>query len=312
MDELKYYFSDVIGHQKNLAYLLSDIKNSNLSHAYLFSGPAGVGKYPVAKCFIRAIKNSDKLKDDIYIIAEVPREPNQILKDTNISLKERKTNTISVDDIHELIHISNRSSLTGSKIFLIKNIERMTKSAINALLKVLEEPPSDNIVFILTTDLINLLPKTIISRCRLIHFSNVPKDETIEGIRKLGYNVDNLKRLIDVLYDSPGVILKLLNDDESFELYLRIWDRVKKLLINKDNLVDRFQYVEEISKSREQTEILIGILTCHLYKSFKEGSKNKEKVEVLEKKILELEKSREYLRMNVNPRLILENLMLLV
>jgi len=308
------YFEKIIGHKKSIDHLISNMQNNNVSHAYLFSGPTGIGKFAIAKAFalnLQNIDNSSSFLDDIHIIDELPLENlNGKNKNTNLDLKIRKTNSISVDDIHNIIHILNHSSLSNFKIIIIRKIERMTRSAQNALLKTLEEPPSGNTIFILTTDLLPRLPKTLISRCRLMHLSTVPVGTIINGIQEQGYKTDNLKDLIDVLPNAPGKIIKLLENPEDLETYLFLWNNIKKLFSSTENIVERFKFVEQISKSKKQTEIFIDNLYYFFYHHFNVKSKSKENTDKLQHTIFQLQKSKDYIRRNVNSRLVLENLML--
>jgi len=308
------HFNDIIGHQKTIDHLISDIENNNLSHAYLLDGPTGIGKFAIAKAFalsLQDIDNDSSFLDDIYIIDELPLENGSHNKtNTNLDLKSRKSNSISIDDIHTIIHIIGRSSLSNFKIVILRQAERMTKSAQNALLKTLEEPPSQNTIFILTTDVLQRLPKTLISRCRLIHLSTVPINTIIEGIKARGYKTDNLKNLIDVLPNAPGKIIKLLENSEDLETYLFLWDNIKKLFSSNKNIVERFKFVEQIAKSKKQTEIFIDSLYYFFYYHFNSDSKSNDNTNKLQNILDQLQKSKSYIRKNVNSRLVLENLML--
>jgi DNA polymerase III gamma/tau subunit len=312
-------FSDIIGHAKNIEKLNSDIKNSNISHAYLFSGPSGVGKFTIAQAFMNAlnkINNEGKNSIDSYILDNVPiekeDESDNKIKHTNIDLKQRKTETISIDDVQIILHLANQGSFSKFKIIIIKKIERMTKSAQNALLKTLEETPVKDTIFILTTDILPMIAKTIISRCRLIHFSTVPDEEIISGIEKHGFKAETIKKILSIIPNIPGKILHLLRSPNDLETYSFLLDNIKRLLEEENNIVDRFKFVEQIYKSKESTKTFIDMTYYYLYNKFLSTSKNNANIKVLEEKIEFLQKSKMYLRSNISPRLILENIMLLV
>jgi len=310
-------FSEIIGHKKNIDKIKSDMANSNLSHAYLFAGPSGIGKFTIARAFKNAlceIDGNNNTMTDTYILDAVPIEKEEDIKlnYTNLALKSRKTESISIDDIHIILHLANQSSLSKFKIIIIKRIERMTKSAQNALLKTLEETPVKNTIFILTTNILPIITKTIISRCRLINFSTISEEEIITGIEKYGFSSENIKKLISIIPKAPGKVLNLLKNPEELDDYSFLLENIKKLFSEKNNIVDRFKFVEQIYKSKKSTRTFLDMTYYYLHNKFLSTSKNQNNIKECEKKIKFLEDSKMYLRNNVNPRLILENIMLLV
>jgi len=323
---------DIIGHTKALTYLKSNIENNNLSHAYLFIGPEGVGKYTIANRFAKNLQATDVINNfnnDVFIINELPSKENyeKKLEDTNIPIrnekkdKERKTNSIILNDIQVLIKFLNQSSFSKFKIVIIKNIERMVKEAYNSLLKTLEEPPSNNTIFILTSSSISFIPKTIISRCRILNFSTVSEEKILDGLKNLGYKTDTLTDLIKHLPKAPGKIINLLEDSNQMELYFSIWQEIKKLLTNKNNLVEKFKFIEKLTNKntnegnqniKEKALIFLNCLYYYLYNQFNSKTKTKDNIKTLQNKIKFIQNSQILLRRNVNIRLILENIMLIV
>jgi DNA polymerase III subunit gamma/tau len=121
-------FKDVVGQDHVIKVLEAESKSGNISHAYLFSGSRGIGKTSVARIFAEAIGTT---KNDIYEI-------------------DAASNT-SVEDIRAL----NESVFTlpfesKYKVYILDEVHMLSKSASNALLKTLEEPPN-HVVFILAT-----------------------------------------------------------------------------------------------------------------------------------------------------------------
>jgi len=306
------YFDDIIGHKKNLSHLISDITNGNISHAYLFYGASGIGKFTVAKAFASILQDQIYHKaQDNFIIDEIPNESqDEQTLTTNLDLKPRKSDSISIEDINILISILNKSTFSKFKIVLIKKIERMTKSASNALLKTLEETPSNQTIFLLTSDNLTHLPKTLVSRCRLMYFPKVRKEETEAGVKALGYDAKSIDTLIEITPHDPGKIITLLKNPETLGLHLQILDSIKRLLSVKDNLVERFNFVSEISSSQLKTNILLDNLNYYLYKKFNNEIKSKDNAKELNKKMEILITAKEYLRKNVNTKLVLENIFL--
>lgn len=164
-------FEDVVGQEHIVKTLKNQIRNSNIGHAYLFSGTRGTGKTSTAKIFARAVNclNSndeepcneceicvDTLNDNIMDIVEIDAASNN-----------------SVDDIRELREsVKYTPSKAKYKVYIIDEVHMLSQGAFNALLKTLEEPPS-YVIFILATTEPHKIPATILSRCQRFDFKRV-------------------------------------------------------------------------------------------------------------------------------------------
>ncbi len=191
-------FEDVVGQNHVVKVLEAQAKSGEISHAYLFAGTRGTGKTSVARIFADAIGTS---KNDIYEI-------------------DAASNT-SVDDIRSL----NESVFTlpfesKYKVYILDEVHMLSKSASNALLKTLEEPPS-HVVFILATTETHKIPETVLSRCEVYTFKkpsqDVLKKTTIAIAKKEGYSIDDASgELIALLgdgsfRDTQGILQKVLS-----------------------------------------------------------------------------------------------------
>ena len=140
-------FEEVFGQEHIVKVLESSIKLGNIAHAYIFSGSRGTGKTSVARIFAKEIGTS---ANDIIEI-------------------DAASNT-SVDDIRALNDsISTLPFDSKYKVYILDEAHMLSKSAWNALLKTLEEPPK-HVIFILATTEPNKIPETIISRCQTFSF----------------------------------------------------------------------------------------------------------------------------------------------
>ena len=176
-------FNDVIGQENPLTVLKSFIQSKSIPHALIFCGSRGIGKTSMARIFAKTI-NCENLKSDkdcsgCTVCKEI---------DENKSLDVIEIDAASnngVDQIRELIDSSNYSSINCEyKIFIIDEVHMLSKAAFNALLKTLEEP-NDNTIFILATTEVEKIPLTILSRCQVINFKVIKKEELIKNLKNI-------------------------------------------------------------------------------------------------------------------------------
>lgn len=152
--------SEIVGQEHITHTLQKAVQAGKLSHAYLFTGPRGVGKTSVARILAHQINNLpyDEEKPHIDII-EIDAASNRRIDE--------------IRDIRDKVHIAPASA--KYKVYIIDEVHMLTKEAFNALLKTLEEPPA-HVIFILATTEVHKLPETIISRTQ--RFSFKPIDDT--------------------------------------------------------------------------------------------------------------------------------------
>ena len=173
-------FDEVAGQQHVTQTLKRAITSDRVSHAYLFTGPRGVGKTSTARILAKALNS------------EVTPEGEPITdSETSIAIDEgRYMDLIEIDaasnrgigDIRELRDNVQFRPVAGKyKVYIIDEVHMLTDAAFNALLKTLEEPPP-NIVMILATTDAHKLPATIVSRCQRFDFRRLSNDDVIERL----------------------------------------------------------------------------------------------------------------------------------
>ena len=234
---------NLFSHKEEFQKLINLYKNNNLPNKILFSGEKGIGKCTLAYHLINYILSSnedfiydlDNLKiipdNKSFKLVQNKSNPNFILVD----IQEEKKN-IDISQIRNLILTLNKSSFnTKPRFILIDNIELLNINAVNALLKILEEP-NDNINFILINNNKRILP-TLKSRCLNFKIQLTSK-QSIEIANKIldnNYNEFLNEDLVNN-YSTPGEILNLIdfankNDIDLIETNLK--DFIKKIIMEK-------------------------------------------------------------------------------
>lgn len=185
-------FGEMIGQEHVTKTLLESIKSDKFVHAYLLTGPRGIGKTSTARLLAKAI-NCQKLLDDKKAGKPVSGEPCnecEACRDINdgraIDIIEiDAASHTGVDDVRELIDKARLApSKFSKKVYIIDEVHMLSKSAFNALLKTLEEPPN-HVVFILATTETQKIPATILSRAQRFDLKRAQKSEIIENLNKV-------------------------------------------------------------------------------------------------------------------------------
>ena len=247
---------NLFSHKEEFQKLINLYKNNNLPNKILFSGEKGIGKCTLAYHLINYILSSNEdfsydldnlkiiLDNKSFRLVQNKSNPNFILVD----IQEEKKN-IDISQIRNLILTLNKSSFnTKPRFVLIDNIELLNINAVNALLKILEEP-NDNINFILINNNKRILP-TLKSRC--LNFKiRLTSKQSIEIANKIldnNYNGFLNEDLVNN-YSTPGEILNLIdfankNDIDLIETNLK--DFIKKIIMEKlykkDNSIKNLIY----------------------------------------------------------------------
>src|SRR3989344_6118177 len=179
-------FEEVIGQEHIVKTLKNSLKSGAISHAYLFCGPRGSGKTTIARIFAKELgcEGIDLVKIDA-------------------------ASHTGVDDVRELIDgIKFAPVKSKYKIFIIDECHQLSKSAANALLKTLEEPPAHAIFLLATTEAHKMIP-TILSRCQRFDFKRL---QVAEIIQKLEF----ILKKEDIKFEPAVLPLIALNARGSF------------------------------------------------------------------------------------------------
>jgi len=160
-------WDEVVGQEHVTTTLKHAIEKNIISHAYLFTGPRGVGKTSVARILAYAVNDMPYKDDSTQLdIIEIDAASNRRIDE--------------IRELRERVHIT--PTIAKYKVYIVDEVHMLTREAFNALLKILEEPP-EHVIFILATTEPHKLPETIVSRTQHFSFHPIDADTLTEHLK---------------------------------------------------------------------------------------------------------------------------------
>jgi len=204
---------EVVGQTHITDILARAIKAGRISHAYLLTGPRGVGKTSVARILAHEINKLPYSDESTHLdIIEIDAASNNGVED--------------VRNLREKVQIAPVSA--AKKVYIIDEVHMLSKAAFNALLKTLEEPP-EHIVFILATTDVDKLPATIVSRTQRYGFRAISEADAVKHLR---YIADKEK----IIIDDDSLKLIAARGDGSFRDSISLLDQLASLTDDKKGI----------------------------------------------------------------------------
>ncbi len=209
----------LVGQPDAVALIEKQVKNNNLSHAYLFSGPRGVGKTSLARIIATTLGC-----DPVFDITEIDAASHN-----------------KVDDIRELNDSINfiASSPGKKRVFILDEVHMLSNAASNAFLKTLEEPP-EHVIFILATTEPERVLETIKSRTTHITFKRIGNDEIVSTLNEIGKN-EKIKINDDVLSYIAN------QSDGSLRDAINLFEQTHNTFGNKATIDDLYSILGKVS-----------------------------------------------------------------
>ncbi len=178
-------FSEVVGQKEVIEVLTKAVAYDKVAHAYLFAGPKGTGKTTVARILAKAV-NCELRKPGEYEPCNQCSSCLEIMSGKSLDLIEMDAaSNRGIDDIRALREQTNFAPSSAKyKFYIIDEAHQLSKDAAQALLKTLEEPLSNTVFVLATTEFNKILP-TIASRCQVFHFKRLTRKEIILKLSKI-------------------------------------------------------------------------------------------------------------------------------
>ena len=207
----------IIGHNIQIDMLNSAIEKNRVHSAYLFVGQSGIGKKQVALKFAQMLncQNTQDFKKPCGECLSCKKIEKSTHPDViTIAVQEEKT-SIAIEQIREMIKgLQFRAVMGGYNVRIIDDAHLMRTEAANSLLKILEEPP-ENTVIVLITPVPKSLPSTIISRCAVIYFGILSGDEIKNEIKKYNLSSDETEFINSMAAGSLGYAIESAENREN-------------------------------------------------------------------------------------------------
>ena len=308
----------------------NSLKNNTLSHAYLLVGNPGTPLMETAKFLAKTILCDDPSPLACSNCITCLRIESDNYPD--VMTLDGSKGTIKKEDV---LNVEQRFEKTafetkGIMIYIIHLVENMTVEAVNSMLKFIEEPEAEVYAFLTTNNINNVLP-TIVSRCQTLNLKSVDRKEIVEEAIDISIPQDDAE-LLSYFYNDSELIYDLLNNEEENENYLISKKAVLVLLdtIANGNIKDAIYYEQKeivsLVKTKEEMRFFIDLLT-----EFFEDLLNKKcnrdiilksydtiltsllsKLPHIESSLTELLKQRNLVNLNVNISLQLDHLILYI
>lgn len=330
-------FRDLVNQRHAVLLLRAASRRGHVSHAYLFAGPAGVGRSEAAVAFAQLLNCQRPAADDAcgecrpcrLIGSGQHPDVRTVDVDRGLLLDPQDTTrtVIGIDQVRALRRDVSFPPLEGrAKVYIFAGADRMQPDAANSLLKILEEPPPQVVIILIAESTVPMLP-TVVSRCQLVRFSLIPAPEIEQALTRRA--VDPARaRFISIL--AGGQLGKAVTWAASPEA-LRWREQALDLLEQMEtaDLLERLDAAEVWAKDKDRlADLLDAALFWYrdalVFQELADPTRliNLDRADriaalaaslpgpLLSQRIRALEEAKDDLRRNVHARLLLEHLFL--
>ncbi len=249
---------NMIGHEWAVDLLREHVARQKMRHAYLLTGPRGVGRRTLGLRFTQAINctASKKAGDPCGQCRACQQIEKMIHPDLDVVQAEQEGGILKVDQIRELQrHLALTPFEARYRVALLLRFEEAHASAANALLKTLEEPPPQ-VILVVTAESPEVLLPTIVSRCEVLRLRPLPLNLIEKGIQKKWSCPEQQARFLAHLSGGrPGIAYQYFSQPELLEEHQSRLEELHRMLLS--NRVERFTFADVQSKDKEALRNLL-------------------------------------------------------
>ena len=260
----------VLCHESKIEFLSKIISGGKIPHAFLFSGPCGIGKATVAYQFAKMVLSIGVSQKNV--VEEVAQEidlfgtpapknekpvsiidnlvDDKVRNRAHLDLmvlemtEESEGKNIGVDEIRNIGKFLSLTPAEGKyRVAVVDSIDDFNSNSSNAILKILEEPTHNTVLIIICHNKINLLP-TIKSRCLEIKFTALSKKDFILVMSDLGYENESLEDIYNLSEGSPGLALEII-EKNVLETISRYQKTIKQKTVNISEVISIAKEIKE-------------------------------------------------------------------
>ncbi len=318
----------LLGHTWAADMLQKHILHQAVRHAYLFTGPSGIGRRTLALRFTQALNCPQPPAPGVPCrVCKTCRQVEAMqYPDLAVVQAERQGGVLKVEQVREVQHSLSLKPYQGSfRVAIFLRFQEANPSAANALLKTLEEAPEYVVLLLTAEDAEQLLP-TIVSRCEVLRLRPLPVEAVEAFLKARGANADRAALLAGISGGRPGTALRLMDDPSALDFRRQRLDDLAGLLGSGRG--GRFAYAESLAKDKETFRnvllLWLGYWRDVLLRSAASAAAvaNLDRADEIEdlarrlplpaarRVVADLERAVERLDKNVNPRLLAEVLLL--